>query len=284
MNKKIVCLIVSFFFVLGIQAQSLKEAAERQNNNVRTTSTAQKFTVEGVEFTMIFVKGGSFSMGATAEQVNGCDRDEKPVHSVSLNNYYIGECEVTQELWATIMGTTIEQQRDKANPLWPLRGEGDNYPMYYVSYDDIQEFILRLNEKTGKTFALPTEAQWEYAARGGNKKSGYTFSGDNDLSNVGWYKGNSEEKIHPVASKVANELGIYDMSGSVWEWCADWYSIDAYKAKGTVNPQGPAEGEDMVLRGGCIITEENSCRNANRGHLSPSLRNSFTGFRLVLIP
>lgn len=282
-NKFLYLTIVSILSASIVSAQSLKEAADRQNNKVVSTPTSQQFVVKGVPFDMILVKGGTFSMGAGAEQ-SYCDRDEKPVHSVSLSTFYIGSTEVTQELWKIVMGTSIEQQRDKANPAWPLRGVGDSYPMYYVSYDEIQDFLLRLNELTGKNFALPTEAQWEYAARGGNKSAKKQFSGDDYLDNVGWYAGNASNSVHPVAQKTPNELDIFDMSGNLWEWCSDWYSIDSYKKSVGSNPQGVDSGEDIVLRGGCIITDENSCRVSNRGHMSSNLRNSFTGFRLVLIP
>ncbi len=277
---------VGMLVAFATEAQSLKAASEVQNNGVVKTQDSQKFLVQGIPFTMIYVKGGSFDMGATAEQAEGKDADENPVHKVALSSFYIGECEVTQELWQLVMGTTVTQQRDKANPAWPLRGEGAKYPMYYVNFNEVQEFIAKLNEMTGQNFALPTEAQWEYAARGGNKSARNRFSGDAVLENVGWFAGNANETNHPVAQKSANELGIYDMSGSVWEWCNDWYAIRSYsdKQNAKANPQGVASGEDMVLRGGCILTEENSCRNSNRGHMNPEYRNSFTGFRLVLVP
>lgn len=268
-------LLIGLFLVQGVSAQSLKEAAVKQNNIAAVPS--QIIEVRGVSFTMVSVTGGTFMMGANEAQ-DVFDRDEKLLHKVTVGDFYMGAYEVTQQLWEAVMGVSIAQQRDKANKNWSLRGEGDFFPMYYVSYNDIQEFLSRLNRLTGKTFALPTEAQWEYAAKGGAKGTSYKFCGDNSLANVGWFLGNSRKTTHQVGQKKANELGLYDMSGNVWEWCSDSYSVDAYKGKAT------GTQEDMVLRGGSVMTDENSCRVSNRGYLNPSLRNSYTGFRLILVP
>ena len=165
-------LLIGLFLVQSGSGQSLKEASIRQSKNKRVVAPTQIVDVKGVSFTMVLVKGGSFMMGANHTQ-DVYDRDEKPVHKVVLKDYYIGAYEVTQQLWEVVMGVSISKQRDKANKDWSLRGEGDFYPMYYVSYNDIQEFITRLNGLTGKTFALPTEAQWEYAAKGGAKGTSY---------------------------------------------------------------------------------------------------------------
>ena len=266
---------VGLFLVQGVSAQSIKQASIKQN--VTPAVASQTIDIKGVTFAMVLVKGGTFMMGANESQ-DVFDRDEKPVHKVDVKDFYIGAYEVTQQLWEVVMGTSISQQRDKANKAWPLRGEGDFYPMYYVSYDEVQSFISRLNRLTGKTFALPTEAQWEYAAKGGAKGTSYKFSGDTSVARVAWFMGNSKKTTHLVGQKAANELGLYDMSGNVWEWCNDWYSIDAYKGKKT------GVEEYRVLRGGFIMIDENSCRVSNRGYLSPSLRNSYTGFRVVLEP
>ena len=205
-------------------------------------------TVNGVSFTMIAVEGGTFWMGAQSTNSGGqnydseADSDESPVHQVTLSDYYIGETEVTQKLWLAVMGS------------WPgtspnsTYGVGDNYPAYYVSWDDCQNFITALNAATGKTFRLPTEAEWEYAARGGNKSNGYKYSGSNTIGNVAWYTDNSGSKTHSVGSKSPNELGIYDMSGNVWEWCSDWYG--SYSNGSQTNPAGPSSGSYRVLSGG----------------------------------
>lgn len=240
------------------------------------------FTVNGVTFEMIAVKGGTFTMGCTSEQGGDCDDDEKPSHSVTLGDYYIGKFEVTQELWYAVMGTTVSQQRDQADKSWSLRGEGNNYPMYYISWNECQEFVRKLNQKTGANFRLPTEAEWEYAARGGNKSNGYKYSGSNSIDNVAWYDGNSGSKTHPVGAKTPNELGIYDMSGNVWEWCQDWYGN--YSSSSQTNQQGPSSGSHRVLRGGSWYFSARVCRVSNRCDYYPGNRLSDLGFRLALVP
>lgn len=238
-------------------------------------------TIKGVSFDMLYVEGGTFQMGATSEQGGYYDSDEKPVHSVTLSDYYISKFEVTQGLWEKVMGTTIRQQRDKANSGWPLYGVGSNYPMYYVNWEEAQEFCTRLGQLTGKNYALPTEAQWEYAARGGVKSRGYKYSGSNTIGNVAWYCGNSSSSTHPVATKQPNELGLYDMSGNVWEWCSDWYGH--YSSESQSNPTGPSTGFLRVVRGGSWNSDARICRVSLRGRNYPSGRYSDSGFRVVLL-
>ena len=233
-------------------------------------------SVNGVTFTMVRVEGGTFMMGATAEQT-GAYSDEKPAHRVTLSDYYIGETEVTQALWEAVMGETPTSDDDQ----WgPEIGLGDNYPAYYISDNDVLSFISKLNSLTGRTFRMPTEAEWEYAARGGNKSKGYLYSGGNTLDNVGWYYENSSSKTHPVAQKSANELGLYDMSGNVWEWCSDWYGT--YSSSSQTNPTGPSTGSCRVLRGGSWGPSARYCRVASRGYNSPSIRYYNFGVRLAL--
>ena len=206
----------------------LREQKNKSRNN--NSYNAQTFTVKGVEFKMIKVEGGTFSMGGRYD-------DEKPVHSVTLSDYYIGETEVTQELWVAVMGSN------------PSEFKGDNRrPVESVSWYDCQEFIKKLNQLTGKEFRLPTEAEWEYAARGGKYSRGYKYSGSNNADEVAWYSSNSGSKTHSVKTKKANELGLYDMSGNVEEWCNDWYGD--YQSYSQTNPTGPSKGEYRVLRGG----------------------------------
>ena len=227
------------------------------------------FNVNGVSFTMIAVEGGTFQMGATSEQGSDADNDEKPVHSVTLSDYYIGETEVTQELWQAVMGSN------------PSNFSGNPHrPVEYVSWNDCQEFITKLNELTGKNFRLPTEAEWEYAARGGNKSKGYKYSGSNTIGDVAWYDGNSGSRTHDVKTKQANELGIYDMSGNVWEWCQDWYG--SYSSNSQTNPTGPSSGSYRVLRGGSWFSLAGSCRVSDRNSNYPDGRYFSGGFRLVL--
>ncbi len=243
---------------------------------------SQSFTVNGELFTMVFVEGGTFTMGCTGEQGRDCYGDEMPSHKVTLKDYYIAETEVTQALWFAVMGTTIRKQRDRVNSSWPLFGEGDDYPMYYVSYEDVEDFILLLNDLTGETFRLPTEAEWEYAARGGQKSMGFRYSGSDNIEDVAWYTENSEGKTHPVNMKRPNELGLYDMSGNVWEWCSDWYGD--YGGSAQTNPEGAIAGSHRVDRGGGWFISAKGCRVASRDGVGPTLRSNYIGFRLVMEP
>ena len=205
------------------------------------------FTVGGVSFKMIPVEGGTFTMGATAEQGSDAYDWEKPAHEVTLSSYCIGDAEVTQALWQAVMGS---------NPSY-FTGNLQR-PVERVSWNDCQTFITKLNQLTGKTFRLPTEAEWEYAARGGNKSQGYKYAGSNTLGDVAWYDGNSSSTTHPVATKAPNELGLYDMSGNVWEWCQDWYG--SYSSGAQTNPTGPTLGSARVYRGGSWYYYASSCR------------------------
>ena len=240
--------------------------------------TGNIFTVKGITFSMILVKGGTFTMGATAEQT-GAESDESPAHQVTLSDYYIAETEVTQGLWKAVTGYSPTSGGSSWSSSY---GIGDNYPAYYISYEDVQSFITKLNAQTGVTFRMPTEAEWEYAARGGKKSKGYLYSGSNTIGNVAWYTDNSGSKTHPVATKAANELGLYDMSGNVWEWCSDWYSSSYYSSSPQNNPTGPSSGSNRVFRGGSWYYYASSCRVAARYNGSPSRRNSYyLGMRLA---
>jgi formylglycine-generating enzyme required for sulfatase activity len=215
---------------------------------------------------MVLVEGGRFMMGS-----NSGDDDEKPVHEVELSSYYIGENEVTQAQWKAVMGNNPSYFKDC-----------DQCPVENVSWNDVQDFIRKLNELTGKNYRLPTEAEWEFAARDGGKSCGYKYSGSNLFSSVGWYKGNSSDKSKPVGSKQANELGIFDMSGNVWEWCSDWYG--SYSGTFQRNPQGASSGQNRVLRGGSWSSEASNCRVTVRNSYNPEIRINSNGFRLVLSP
>ena len=238
-----------------------------------------RFTVNGVSFVMKPVQGGTFNMGSADYDA---ESDESPVHSVSITSFYMGETEVTQALWQAVMGTNLDQQRNKKGLSEPLRGVGDNYPMYYVNWDECQEFIKKLNQLTGKNFRLPTEAEWEYAARGGNIGTGRKYAGSDFLSDVAWFADNSFTSTHPIKSKGPNELGIYDMSGNVWEWCSDRYSSSYYYTSPYANPQGESSGTTRVLRGGSWYSPLASCRVTKRHKLVSYYRDTCYGFRLVL--
>ncbi|MBR3455624.1 MAG: SUMF1/EgtB/PvdO family nonheme iron enzyme [Bacteroidaceae bacterium] len=245
-----------------------------------TQSSNKTFTVRGVTFAMVYVQGGTFQMGATSELESDSFDDEKPSHSVTLSSYYIGETEVTQGLWEAVMGTTVSQQRDKKSKTWPLYGEGVNYPMYFITWDECKTFVSQLNSLTGQHFRLPTEAEWEFAARGGNKSKHYKYSGSNTLSTVAWCHDNSDKSTHPVKAKIANELGLYDMSGNVSEWCEDWYG--SYSSGSQTNPAGPSSGSKRVSRGGCWENYERGCRVSCRYCDTPDYRIDCHGLRLAL--
>ena len=267
----------------NLQITLTKEATARQQSTVAQPTVIQQSVVQstvtnsdnisipvkdGISIEMVRVEAGTFTMGATPEMENPLD-DEKPAHQVTLtNDYYIGKYEVTQALWKAVMGNN------------PSCFKGDNLPVEKVSWDDCQKFISKLNSITGKRFRLPTEAEWEYAARGGKKSRGHQYSGSNNLSDVAWYDDNSDSKTHAVGSKQANELGIYDMSGNVYEWCQDWKG--AYSSSSQVNPTGATSGSSRVFRGGCWSSAARFCRSLYRFNGKPDYRSSGLGLRLVL--
>ena len=228
-----------------------------------------------VDFKMILVEHGIFQMGSEESDAYS---SETPVHMVTLtNDYYIGETEVTQALWYAVMG----QKPTSDGAQWgSTSGLGDNRPAYYVSWNDCQEFITKLNQMTGKNFRLPTDAEWEFAARGGNKSQGYKFAGGDIIDKVAWHYDNGDLTTHDVGTRQANELGIYDMSGNVWEWCSDWYG--RYSSTAQTNPTGPTTGSDRVTRGGSWGTGDRVCRVSNREYEGVDSRYGGGGFRLVL--
>ena len=233
----------------------------------RPQGTGDTYIVNGVEFTMVAVEGGTFTMGATAEQGSDVSDEENPVHQVTLSSFSIGETEVTQELWEAVMGSN------------PSSYKGSKLPVEQVSWNDCQTFITKLNQLTGQTFRLPTEAEWEYAARGGNQSKGYTYAGSNTFDEVAWYHGNSSSKTHDVATKSPNELGLYDMSGNVYEWCQDWYGN--YSSSAQTNPTGPSTGSYHVRRGGSLISGAWFCRVSYRDYSAPTRTDYYLGFRLA---
>jgi len=270
--KRTIFILFSFFFALTIFGQ------ENEKN--------LKFTVNGVNFEMVFVEGGSFVMGCSSEQ-STCYGDEKHTHTVTLTDFYIGKNQVTQKLWFAVTGYSILFQKNFLK-LQSLAGEGDEYPMYYINYGETMEFISKLNKLVSKQlpkgykFTLPTEAQWEYAARGGNKSENFEYSGSNNIDEIAWYDNNSSKKTHKTGTKIANELEINDMSGNVFEWCLDWYNDLYYFNSPSANPKGPEIGTGRVLRGGSWNCKPQQCRVSFRHCTSPSNRSFDVGFRLVL--
>ena len=254
-----------------VSSMASSSTTSTSSNIIDSSTSGSVITIhvkDGINIEMVKVEAGSFNMGATPEMENPDDR-EKPVHRVTLtNNYYIGKYEVTQALWKIVMGSN------------PSNFKGDNLPVEKVSWNDCQKFISKLNKLTGKSFRLPTEAEWEFAARGGRKSRGYQYSGSNVIDDVAWYDGNSGSKTHAVGTKQPNELGIYDMTGNVLEWCQDWY--DSYSSSPQTNPTGAVSGSFRVLCGGSWGNSAGYCRSSCRGSNTPGSRNNFLGLRLVL--
>ena len=238
-----------------------------------TVSADRSFTVGGVTFRMKLVEAGTFQMGGTESP------DEQPIHSVTISkDYYMGETEVTQALWKAVTG--YSPTSDGLHSWSSTYGLGDNYPAYSISYENVQSFITKLNSLTGERFRMPTEAEWEFAARGGNKSKGYTYSGSNTIDDVAWYSDNGSGTTHAVKTKAANELGIYDMSGNVWEWCSDWY--DTYSSSAQTDPTGPTTGTWRVHRGGGWDNGATEGRCAVRWYVFPSYLDADLGVRLAL--
>ena len=246
-----------YYSLIGVIAKALLKRRLRAD---------KEFTVNGVSFSMVYVKAGSFYMGSDEYS------DEKPVHLVTLSqDYYIGRFPVTQELWRAVMGTHA-----------PCHFKGDKLPVEMVSWEECQVFVQRLSQLTDRDFRLPTEAQWEFAARGGVESKGYKYAGSNNLDEVAWYTENSGGKTHEVGTKQPNELGIYDMSGNVWEWCQDWYSSSYPTANPVTDPKGSSSGSGRVSRGGSWSNDAANCRTANRDCNAPSNRYYNLGLRLAL--
>ena len=221
---------------------------------------------------LVFVQGGTFTMGCTLEQESVCYESEKPIHQVRLSSFYISKYEVTQALWREIMGDNPSKFKNC-----------DSCPVETVSWNAVNQFIQKINQVkrvTGISFRLPTEAEWEYAARGGAQSRGYKYSGGNDPGEVGWYAENSSNPIYPVGQKKANELGLYDMSGNVMEWCSDWYGDYILESKN--NPQGPTSGLYRVIRGGGSFNSQVVNRVSDRSYFDPVNGDYNIGFRLIL--
>ena len=246
--------------------QAAREDAERKRREAEEEERLRP--IRELEANMVRVEGGTFTMGATKEQKKDADDDEKPSHQVTLSSFYLCKYEVTQELWQAVMGTN------------PSMFKGSKRPVEQVSWEDCQRFITMLNQMTGKNYRLPTEAEWEYAARGGNRSNGYKYAGGNSIGDVAWYNGNSGSTTHDVGTKHANELGLYDMAGNVFEWCSDWYS--RYSSSSQTNPSGPSSiCSYRVRRGGSWLNDSKFSRVSYRGS-APTWRSDHLGLRLAL--
>lgn len=277
-SSGLVFLLVFIFYFVFVSKEETTDlgnvkAVEEPVVTLKVTDDSaetKEFAVDGISFEMRYVKGGSFMMGATEEQGKETYKTEKPVHKVILDDFFIAKTEVTQELWEAVMGNNPSAFKDNKKPV-------EN-----VSWTDCQNFIVKLNSLTGMNFSLPTEAQWEYAARGGINTKKFRYAGDNDLFLVGWCKTNSKGSTQNVGSMRPNELGLYDMTGNVCEWCLDWF--DSYSKKNQKNPKGPETGKYKVTRGGSWHNSYYVCRISVRTFAGIETKGSNLGFRLVLNP
>jgi formylglycine-generating enzyme required for sulfatase activity len=226
--------------------------------------------IKEIDSRMVKLDGGTFTMGCVNLQDSECYNWEKPRHTVTINTFYLGKFDVTEKEWAVIMGTN------------PSKKNCDECPVINITWFDATVFINKLNQLSGKNYRLPTEAEWEYAAKGGNKGHGYKYSGDDVASNVAWYDSTISKETHPVGEKKPNELGLYDISGNVWQWCADWFDEKYYSKSPSNNPQGPTTSTtDRVVRGGSWWGPMRDCRVANRDKFPPNSKDDDVGFRLA---
>lgn len=268
----------------AVNISDVTQLIEMVLNDTGGTPTNETFTVNGVSFTMVYVEGGTFQMGATGDLAIDAFSNEYPIHDVTLSSFYMGETEVTQALWTAVMGS---------NPSYFQAANGfaeiPERPVECVNWADCHIFISKLNELTGREFRLPTEAEWEFAARGGNLSQGYLYSGSNNVNDVAWWQANAGYRLgtehpdfgaHAVATKMPNELGLYDMSGNVFEWCIDWYAD--YTSEPQTNPTGPATGSYRVFRGGYWSNLALKCRVSFRHNYFPSYRKEILGVRLAM--
>ena len=257
------------FFAIFALACLFLACGKDEKENKPKKFVAETITVKGVRFVMMPVEGFSFVMGGTSEQGNDAETNEFPIHRVELSNYYICETEVTQQLWKAVTGNN------------PSTFVGDSLPVENVTWSDCHEFIAQLNALTGRTFRLPTEAEWEFAARGGKKTQSFRYSGSDTVDHVSWCSGNCNDSTRMVASKAPNELGLYDMSGNVLEWCEDWYG--QYPEEEQTSPRGPETGSVKIVRGGAWFMDPKYSRVSFRAGYNPK-KGYGAGLRLVMEP
>lgn len=248
------------FAVLGVGAVAVLVVLLIKKKNSQDNSNPSDPNIPNIE--MVYLSGGTFQMGSNSGEFES----ERPVHSVTLSSFKIGKYEVTQKQWRQVMGT---------NPSHFT--QGDDYPVENVSWNDVQAFIQKLCQMTGKPYRLPTEAEWEYACRGGTTGERY-----GDINAIAWYSGNSGNMTHPIGQKQSNSYGLYDMLGNVEEWCQDWHDFFYYYYSPSYDPKGPDTGVQRILRGGCYYYDEQGIRAAYRGAMNPTVKRSNYGFRLAM--
>ena len=255
--------ILSIIFLL-----SATLCAHAQNES----SSPQKLplVIQNLIEDMVYVEGGTFTMGDNSIKYNNAFKTTDPEHQVTLSPFFICRYEVTQEVWDAVMGNNRS------------RVQNAKLPVSNVCWDESMTFILKLVVMTGINFRLPTEAEWEFAARGGNKSRQTIYSGSNNIDSVAWYQYNSSEKPHPVGQKSPNELGLYDMNGNVWEWCFDYYA--AYDSAAQTDPKGALNSSTMVARGGDCFMIPEDCRVSSRYGRNPVFCSPSSGFRLAATP
>jgi len=267
-GKKLMAFLAFSFSLFTCCIGQSNNIASRKLINERDSLMA--VSVLSLDSNFIFVQGGTFEMGLPdTSDVEGGDI-EKPQHKVTVKGFYILKTQVTQALWYSVMDTNPSVHKDCYT-----------CPVENISWFDAQRFIAKLNKLKKGHYRLPAEAEFEYAARGGNKSRGFQYSGSNEITDVGWFVDNSGGHSHTVGEKKPNELGLVDMSGNIWEWCSDWYDATYYKVSPADNPQGPAKGEKKVLRGGTWGSLDEGCLVISRGALQPFFKDRFIGFRIV---
>jgi len=269
--KKISLPVLALLFACPVFSQTSTghdKKPEVKTNSAISLSLAE--TLKAIDDKMVKIEGASFTMGCNEVKDSGCYYWEKPAHKVLISTFYMAKYPVTQKEWTAVVG-------DKP---WFSKDCGD-CPVENVSWYDAQVFINKLNQLTGRYYRLPTEAEWEYAARGGNRSRDYKYAGSNKLSDVAWFEANSNKQTHPVGQKLPNELGLYDMCGNVWQWCNDWFDDKYYSHSPEDNPQGGIKDAYRACRGGSWWSEEKDSRLSNRDRYPPDARDDDVGFRLV---
>lgn len=259
MKKKLLSTMVLLFVMLCASAQ---DSISRPQNLPKP--------IQDLIENMVYVEGGTFTMGNTPLRQDLVFGKEEPKHQVTVSPFFICRYEVTQDVWDAVMGSNYS------------RVKGARLPVSNICWDECQEFVFKLILMTGINFRLPTEAEWEFAARGGNKSRHTEYSGSNSIDSVAWYGYNSGEKVHSVGQKSPNELGLYDMNGNVWEWCYDYYGL--YDSAAQIDPKGALNSSTNVTRGGYCLLRAEECRVSSRNGVNPAMKSPYGGFRLAATP